>query len=150
MKKIKGIIFFLVLVISVLGAPHSNGLKAFSVLKPSKDLTLGGKSYLVFIFYFARVSFDYYDFGEDDSFVIWSLEQYGEGSYDVRDDIVFRAQFHGELSENVDFTYQIRGIILSERLVFGNGVEYLGSSKGVRFYFLGIYSGATTSSDFMD
>lgn len=150
MKEIKRIVFFLVLIISVLVVPHLNDLEAVSAIEPSEGSQLSGKSYLVFIFYPGRLTFDYYDFVEDGSFVIWTLEEYGEGSYSVRDELVFRAQFQGLLSEDVEFTYQIKGIILSGRLMFGDGVEYLGSSEGKRYYFLGIYSNATNSLDFID
>lgn len=150
MKGIKRIVFFLVLFIAMLVVPYSNDLAAGSLVKLSEGSQLSGKSYLVFVFYLGRMTFDYYDFAEDGSFVIWSLEEYGEGEYSVRDEILFRAQFHGIISENMEFAYQIKGLIFSGRLLFGDGVEYLGSGEGERYYFLGVYSGAVTSLDFID
>lgn len=150
MKTRKITVFFLVLLISVLVLPHWSDLEASGVKEPSGDSPLSGKSYLVINFYLGGITFDYYDFAEDGSFIIWTLEGYGEGSYSVRDDLLFQAQFHGALTESLEFAYQLRGIIFSEKVFFGDGVEYLGSSEGERYYFLGIYSGEMTSFSFVD
>ena len=147
MKKTNRMIFFFVLVVSLLIVPNENVLEAGSVLKPSETLRLVGKGYLVIIFYADHITFDYYDFLEDGNFTIWTIEDYGEGEYSTRDELLFRAQFKGALSENVEFTYQIKGLILSEKLIFGEGEEYLGNTKGARYNFLGIFSDANADSN---
>ncbi len=142
MEEIKRTIFFVfvVFVTSLLVVPNSNVLEAGSIVKPSEDSRLVGKGYLVIIFYVDHITFDYYDFLEDGSFIIWTIEESGEGEYSIRDELLFRAQFEGALSENIAFTHQIKGLILSEKLIFGEGEEYFGTSKGKRYNFLGIYS----------
>ena len=146
MRKINRMIFFVALVISLLIVPNTNVLEAGSVVKPSESSRLTGKGYLVIIFYANHITFDYYDFLDDGNFAIWTIEDYGEGEYSTRDELLFRAQFKGELSENIEFTYQIKGLILSEKLIFGEGEEYFGNSKGERYNFLGIFS--ETNADF--
>ena len=138
MKKINSITFFLALALSLLIGSNANALEADRVGEPSDSGRLVGKGYLVIIFYADHITFDYYDFLEDGSFTIWTIEDYGEGEYSTRDELLFRAQFKGALSENVEFTYQIKGLILSEKLIFGEGGEYLGNSKGERYNFLGV------------
>ena len=140
MKKINRITFSFALALSLLIVTSTNALEADSVGEPSESARLVGKGYLVIIFYADHITFDYYDFLEDGDFTIWTLEDYGEGEYSIRDELLFRAQFKGALSENVEFTYQIKGLILSEKLVFGEGEEYLGNNKGERYNFLGIFS----------
>ena len=138
MKKINRLTFFFAFALSLLIGPNANALKADSVGESPDSTRLVGKGYLIIIFYADHITFDYYDFLEDGSFTIWTIEDYGDGGYSTRDELLFRAQFKGALSENVEFTYQIKGIILSEKLIVGEGEEYLGNNKGVRYNFLGV------------
>ena len=150
MKKINRITFFFALAISLLIVSNANVLEADSLVEPSESARLVGKGYLVIIFYADHITFDYYDFLEDGDFTIWTLEDYGEGEYSTRDELLFRAEFKGELSENVYFTYQIKGLILSEELILGEGMEYLSNSKGEQFYFLGVFSEPDADFDIID
>lgn len=150
MKKIDRILFFFALVIPLLIIGHAKVLKAGSVAIPWGGSPLVGKGYLAIIFYADHITFDYYDFLEDGRFSIWTMEDYGEGEYSTRDDILFRAHFKGALSENVEFTYQMTGLILSEKLIFGEGEEYLGTGQGERYNFLGVFSDPNANSDTTD
>ena len=113
-------------------------LEAATSLQQPESSPLAGRDYLVILYYDDRTTFDYYDFATDGTFAIWTLEGAGEGTYDVKNNIIFKALFEGTLTEGTDFTHQIKGFIFSKRILFGEGEEYLGDSKVNRYYFLGI------------
>ena len=125
-------------------------LEAATSLQQPESSPLAGRGYLVLLYYDDRTTFDYYDFATDGTFAIWTLEGEGEGTYDVKNNLIFKALFTGTLADNRDFTYQIKGFIFSKRLLFGEGEEYLGSNEVNRYYFLGLSINTVNGASFMD
>lgn len=150
MKQLRAIVFCFLLATSLLTAANTDAMEAGRPGQPIQASQLIGKAYLVFIFYADHITFDYYDFHPDGDFSIWTIEEYGEGEYSVRDERLFRAHFEGVLSDPVEFTYRIKGLILSEKLIFGEGEEYLGNTSGVRYNFLGVISDPNATLDTTD
>ena len=125
-------------------------LEAATSLQQPESSPIAGRGYLVILYYDDRRTFDYYDFSTDGTFTIWTLEEEGEGTYDVKNNIIFKALFTGALTENMDVTYQLKGFIFSKRLLFGEGEEYLGSSEVNRYYFLGLSINTINGASFVD
>lgn len=149
MKRLSKIMILGVIVFLRAITAHSP-LEAATSLQQPENSPLSGRGYLVILYYGDRTTFDYYDFHTDGTFSIWTLEETGEGTYDVKNNIVFKALFTGTLTENVDFTYQIKGFIFSKRLLFGEGEEYLSGGEVQRYYFLGLYINTINEVPFMD
>jgi len=125
-------------------------LEAATSLQQPENSPLAGRGYLVILYYDDRTTFDYYDFATDGTFAIWTLEGEGEGTYDVKNNIIFKALFTGTLTESIDYTYQIKGFIFSKRLLFGEGEEYLSGSEVKRYYFLALNINSINGEPFMD
>jgi hypothetical protein len=125
-------------------------LEAATSLQQPESSPLSGKGYLVILYYGDRTTFDYYDFATDGTFSIWTLEGEGEGTYDVKNNILFKAVFTGTVTENIDFTYQIKGFIFSKRLLFGEGEEYVSGGEVQRYYFLALYMNTIDDVPFLD
>ena len=125
-------------------------LEAATSLQQPESSPLAGRGYLAIMNYGDRTTFDYYDFATDGTFALWTLEGSGEGTYDTKNNIIFKALFKGTLTENIDFTYQIKGFIFSKRLLFGEGEEYLSGGEVQRYYFLGLYINTINEVPFMD
>jgi hypothetical protein len=149
MKKLSKTLVFGVIIFLRAITAHSF-LEAETSLQQPESSPLAGRGYLVVLYYDDRTTFDYYDFATDGTFAIWTLEGEGEGTYDVKNNIMFKALFTGALRENMDVTYQIKGFIFSKRLLFGEGEEYLGGSEVNRYYFLGLYMNTINGVSFMD
>lgn len=124
--------------------------EAAASLQQTDGSPLSGRGYLVIMHYENRTTFDYYDFGTDGTFSIWTLEGEGTGTYDVKNNIIFKALFRGSLTAAIEFTYQIKGFIFSERMLFGEGEEYLSGSEAKRFYFLGLSLNALIDNPLME
>jgi hypothetical protein len=124
-------------------------LEAATSLQQPESSPLAGRGYLVLLYYDDRTTFDYYDFATDGTFAIWTLEGEGEGTYDVKNNLIFKALFTGTLADNRDFTYQIKGFIFSKRLLFGEGEEYLSGSEVKRYYFVALYINTINGEPFM-
>jgi len=149
MKRLSKIIMLGVIIFLCATTAHSL-LEAAPSLQQPESSPLSGKGYLVILYYAGRTTFDYYDFAADGTFSIWTLEGAGDGTYDVKDNILFKASFTGTLTENIDFTYQIKGFIFSKRLLFGEGEEYVSGSEVERYYFLALYMNTANEIPFMD
>jgi hypothetical protein len=149
MKRLSKIIVLGVIIFLRAITAHSL-LEAATSLQQPENPPLSGKGYLVILYYGDRTTFDYYDFATDGTFSIWTLEGEGEGTYDVKNSIVFKAIFTGTLTENIDFSYHIKGFIFSKRLLFGEGEEYLSGGEVNRYYFLALYLNTINEVTFMD
>jgi hypothetical protein len=149
MKRLSKIIILGVIIFLRAITAHSF-LEAATSLQQPESSPLAGKGYLVILYYGGRTTFDYYDFATDGTFSIWTLEGEGEGTYEVKNNILFKANFTGTLTENIDFTYQIKGFIFSKRLLFGEGEEYVSGSEVQRYYFIALYMDTTNEVPFMD
>lgn len=149
MKRLSKIIILGVIIFLRAITAHSL-LEAAPSLQQPESSPLSGKGYLVILYYGDRTTFDYYDFATDGTFSIWTLEEEGEGTYDVKNNILFKANFTGTLTANRDFTYQIKGFIFSKRVLFGEGEEYLSGSEVNRYFFLALYINTTNEGIFMD
>jgi len=149
MKRLSKIIILGVIIFLRAITAHSL-LEAAPSLQQPENAPLAGKGYLVILYYSDRTTFDYYDFAADGTFSIWTLEREGEGTYDVKNNIVFKANFTGTVTENIDVTYQIKGFIFSQRLLFGEGEEYLSGGEVNRYYFLALYLNTTNVVTFTD
>ena len=149
MKRLSQILVLGVIIFLRAITAHSLPEAATSLRQPEPS-PLAGRGYMVLLYYDDRLTFDYYDFATDGTFTIWTLEGTGEGTYDVKDNIIFKALFTGGLTDNMDVTYQLKGFIFSKRLLFGEGEEYLGSSEVHRYYFLGLSIHTINGASFMD
>jgi hypothetical protein len=149
MKRLSKIIVLGVIIFLRAITAHSLLEAATSFQQPDSS-PLSGRGYLVIIYYGDRTTFDYYDFATDGTFAIWTLEGEGEGTYDVKNNIIFKALFKGSLTENIDFTYQIKGFIFSKRVLFGEGEEYMSGSEVNRYYFLALSINTIDEVAFME
>ena len=149
MKRLSKILVFGVMIFLRAITTHPL-LEAATSLHQPESSPLAERGYLAILYYDDRTTFDYYDFATDGTFTIWTLEGEGEGTYDVKNNVIFKALFTGTLRENMDVTYQIKGFIFSKRLLFGEGEEYLNGSEVNRYYFLGLSINTTNGVSFRD